>query len=64
MDLHPDQYGEADRREVSPPVRVDVATWSKAGSWITGSRNAGMAWQSTRARRPAALDQSCGSSSC
>jgi hypothetical protein len=30
-DLDPSQYGEADRREVDPPVEVQVAIWSKAG---------------------------------
>jgi hypothetical protein len=30
MDLDPSRYGEADRREVDPPIQVEVATWSKA----------------------------------
>jgi hypothetical protein len=25
------QFAEADRREVDPPIPVEVATWSKAG---------------------------------
>ena len=36
-DLDPNQYGEADRREVDPPVEVRVATWSRAGTldwWV------------------------------
>ena len=36
-DLVPSQYGEADRREVDPPVEVQVATWSAAGTldwWV------------------------------
>jgi hypothetical protein len=36
-DLDPDQYGEADRREVDPPVQVEAATWSPGGSldwWV------------------------------
>jgi hypothetical protein len=39
MDLDPNQYGEADRREVNPPIAVDVATWSHAGTldwWRSG----------------------------
>jgi hypothetical protein len=35
-DLDPSQYGEADRREVDPPVEVQVA-WSAAGTldwWV------------------------------
>jgi len=31
MDLDPNQYGEADRRVVDPPIEVDMATWSEAG---------------------------------
>jgi hypothetical protein len=31
-ELDSDQYGEADRREVNPPVPVDTATWSHAGT--------------------------------
>jgi hypothetical protein len=27
-DLDPSQYGEADRREVDPPIQVESATWS------------------------------------
>jgi hypothetical protein len=37
MDLDPSQYGEADRREVDPPVEVQAATWSAAGQldwWV------------------------------
>jgi hypothetical protein len=30
-DLDPSQYGEADRREVDPPVAVESATWSTGG---------------------------------
>jgi hypothetical protein len=29
--LDPNQYGEADGREVDPPIQVETATWSKAG---------------------------------
>jgi hypothetical protein len=32
MDLDPSQYGEADRRGVDPPVEVQVASWSSAGT--------------------------------
>jgi hypothetical protein len=37
MELDPSHYGEADRREVDPPVEVQVATWSAAGTldwWV------------------------------
>jgi hypothetical protein len=30
-DLDPSQYGEADRREVNPPIEVESATWSADG---------------------------------
>jgi hypothetical protein len=36
-DLDPNQYGEADCREVDPPIEVDAATRSKAGQldwWV------------------------------
>jgi hypothetical protein len=36
-DLDPSQYGEADRREVDPPVEVQSATWSDGGQldwWV------------------------------
>jgi hypothetical protein len=37
MDLDPTQYGEADHREVDPPVEVEIVTWSAAGQldwWV------------------------------
>jgi hypothetical protein len=40
-DFDPSQYLEADRREVDPPVEVQVATWSVAGQlhwWVTERR--------------------------
>jgi hypothetical protein len=49
-DLDPSQYGEADRREVNPPVEVEAATWSGGGTldwwvkerqqWFGGVRDA------------------------
>jgi hypothetical protein len=30
-DLDPSQYEEADRREVDPPIQVEMATWSPGG---------------------------------
>jgi hypothetical protein len=36
-DVNPDRYGEADRREVDPPVQVEAATWSPEGTldwWV------------------------------
>jgi hypothetical protein len=44
MDLSDDelrQPAEADRREVDPPIRVDAATWLKAGQldwWVKERR--------------------------
>ena len=35
--LDPSQYGEADRREVDPPVQVEAANWSPGGKldwWV------------------------------
>ena len=37
QDLDPSQYGEADRREVDPPIEVEAATWSAGGTldwWV------------------------------
>jgi hypothetical protein len=37
QDFDPNQYGEADRREVNPPVQVEAATWSPGGTldwWV------------------------------
>ena len=36
-DLDPSHYGEADRREVEPPIEVESATWSAGGQldwWV------------------------------
>jgi hypothetical protein len=36
-DLDPSRYGEADRREVDPPIAVESATWSARGQldwWV------------------------------
>jgi hypothetical protein len=41
QDLDSTQYGEADRRVVDPPVEVQVATWSAAGTldwWVRERR--------------------------
>jgi hypothetical protein len=41
MDLDPSQYGEADRREVNPPIDVEAATWSLGGQldwWVKERR--------------------------
>jgi hypothetical protein len=44
MDLSGDdvqQRAEADRREVDPPIQVDMATWSKVGQldwWVRERR--------------------------
>jgi hypothetical protein len=40
-DLDPTQYGEADRRELDPPLEVGVAIWSVAGTldwWVRDRR--------------------------
>jgi hypothetical protein len=37
MDLSDDdlqQFAAADRREIDPPIQVDIATWSKAGGQL------------------------------
>jgi hypothetical protein len=36
-DFDPSQYGEEDRREVDPPIPVEIATWSPTGQldwWV------------------------------
>jgi hypothetical protein len=41
LDLDPSQYGEADRREVDPPIPVESATWSPGGTldwWVRERR--------------------------
>jgi hypothetical protein len=41
QDLDPTQYGEADRRAIDPPVEVQFATWSAAGTldwWVRERR--------------------------
>jgi hypothetical protein len=41
MDLDPSQYSEADRREVNPPIQVEMATWSPRGQldwWVKERR--------------------------
>jgi len=41
QDLDPSQYGEADRREVNPPIPVESATWSPGGTldwWVKEHR--------------------------
>jgi hypothetical protein len=41
QDLDPSQYGEADRREVDPPIEVESATWSAGGPldwWVRERR--------------------------
>jgi hypothetical protein len=40
-DLDPSQYGEADRREVDPPIEVETATWVPGGQldwWVKERR--------------------------
>jgi hypothetical protein len=58
MDLDPSQYGEADRRDVDPPLPVEIATWSAAGT-LDCERTAGMVWSGPWCGRPSTLDQSC-----
>jgi hypothetical protein len=50
QDLDPSQYGEADRREVDPPVEVESATWSTGGQLDGGSKNASSGWAEYGAR--------------
>jgi hypothetical protein len=40
-DLDPTQYAEADRREVDPPIEVELAAWSPGGTldwWVNERR--------------------------
>jgi hypothetical protein len=40
-DLDPSQYEEADRREVDPPIQVELAMWSPGGQldwWVKERR--------------------------
>lgn len=37
MDLDPGHYSDADRREVDPPIQVEMATWTPGGQldwWV------------------------------
>ncbi|MFL6044887.1 MAG: hypothetical protein ACJ72M_07210 [Propionibacteriaceae bacterium] len=45
-DLDPSQYGEADRREVDPPIEVESATWSPGGTldWWVKERRPRLEW--------------------
>ena len=43
-DLDPSQYGEADRREVDPPVEVEAATWSAGGQLDWWVKSASSGW--------------------
>jgi hypothetical protein len=45
-DLDPSQYGEADRREVDPPIEVESATWSAGGTldWWVKERRSRLEW--------------------
>ena len=57
------QYGrraEEDRREVNPPIAVELATWSVGGTldWVDGGAPA-VAGSGTRSRRSSEVDQSC-----
>jgi hypothetical protein len=60
MELDPSQYGEADRREVDPPVEVEIATWSAAGTldwWVKERQQPAMARSSAWSGRPSTVDQ-------
>jgi hypothetical protein len=60
MDVSDDdvqQIPEADRREVDPPIQVEMATWSHAGQldwWV--KRLAAMVGSGTWYRWPSAVD--------
>jgi hypothetical protein len=57
------QYGQrdqADRREVSPPIEVESATWSAAGpSRLPGERAPGVVGLGTASRPASRVDQTC-----
>jgi hypothetical protein len=41
MDLDPSRYSESDRREVDPPIPVEMATWAPGGKldwWVKEHR--------------------------
>jgi hypothetical protein len=59
-DLDPNQYGEADRREVNPPIQVQSAAWSAGGKldWWVKERQERLG-SDARSGRSSALDQSC-----
>ena len=44
MDVVYNQYGQRtpeERREVRPPIEVEMATWAERGSWTIGCASAG-----------------------
>ena len=45
-DLDPSQYSAADRREVDPPIYLEMATWSRAGQldWWVKERRPRVEW--------------------
>jgi hypothetical protein len=43
LTMQVDDYAEADRREVNPPIEVESANWSPAARSIGGSKGAGSA---------------------
>src|SRR4051812_1729057 len=62
-DVDPSQYGEADRREVDPPIQVETANLVETRpARLLGERTAGMVGSRARCRRSSTVDQSCGSS--
>ena len=61
QDLDPSQYGEADRREVDPPVEVESATWSAGGTldwWVKEPPAHGVVGPCTRSRWASKVGQS------
>jgi hypothetical protein len=58
--LDPTQYGEADRREVDPPLEGQVASWSAGGTldWWVKERREWFGRVRGQGRSPA-MDQGC-----
>jgi hypothetical protein len=53
-----DDYPEADRREVNPPIEVESATWSAGGTLDWWVKNAGSGSVEYAVRTVGKVDQS------
>jgi hypothetical protein len=58
-EFNPTQYGEADGREVDPPIEVESATWSAGGQldwWVKNGTSGGHVRGPDRRQRWVAVD--------